>query len=433
MVYPTMHSSTKVDHVINVRITHKTARVPLLEAVAFKDKQKALAEIRSLKNVEECLILQTCNRVEIYVVIEDGKDAVNVVKDYFVNRAMANAEEASKAIETSLDNDAFNHLLRVTSGLESMVIGEDQVLNQAWDAYLLAENAKTVGPILKHLFNRAITVGRRVRNETGINKGAVSIGSAAVELAVNLLGNLGDKAILVMGAGEIGTLVAKALARRCLSPIFIANRTHDRAVKLAEDLSGKAVMFDQFEEVLVDADVVICCTAAPHYLLTKEMVSRLMKQRANKGELLIIDISNPRNVEKAVQEISGTKLFNIDDLQLIANKNKQEREKSIEKALKIVNDEIVILDDDMKSLSVRLIISSLLSHAEEVRQRELATALSMMGDVDEKERKILEDMTSILLKQTFVPIVENLRSAAKTGDTQLIDLAVKLFEKTEKT
>jgi glutamyl-tRNA reductase len=427
-----MYSSAKPDHVINVRITHKTARVPLMEAVAFKDKKDALAEIRSLENVEECLILQTCNRIELFIVTEEAENTANLAKNYLAKRALSNAEEASKAIETSLDNDTFNHLLRVTSGLESMVIGEDQVLNQIWDAYLEAESAKTVGPILKHLFNRAVTVGRRVRNETGINKGAVSIGSAAVELAVNLLGNLEDKKILVMGAGEIGTLVAKALARRCLSPIFIANRTYDRAVKLAEDLSGKAVKFNQFEEVLVDADVVICSTAAPHYLLTKDIVSRLMTQRVNKKDLVIIDISNPRNVEKTVQEIAGTKLYNIDDLHLIAEKNKQKRQKNIDKAIKILDEELVILYQDMKSLSVRLIVSSLLSHAEEIRQKELATALSMLGNVDEKERKILDDLTSILLKQTFVPIVENLRLAAKNGDKQLIDVAVKLFEKTEK-
>jgi len=427
-----MHSSAKVDHVINVRITHKTAHVPLLEAVAFKDKEKALAEICTLEHVEECLLLQTCNRLEIYAVSEYAEKTVNLVKDYWVKNANAHGKEASAAMETSVDDDAFSHLLRVTSGMESMVIGEDQILNQTWNAYVAAENAKTVGPIIKHLFTRAMAVGRRVRSETGINKGAVSIGSASVELAVNLLGNLEDKKILVMGAGEIGTLVAKALARRCLSPIFIANRTHDRAVKLAEDLSGKAVMFNQFEEVLVDADVVICATAAPHYLLTKQMVSRLMKQRANKNDLLIIDISNPRNVEKSIQEVAGTKLYNIDDLQLIADRNKQERAKSIEKAVEIVDKEIVILNEDMRSFSVRLIISSLLSRAEQVRQKELATALGMMGNVNEKDREILDDLTSILLKQTFVPIVENLRLAAKNGDTQLIDFAVKLFERTEK-
>ena len=403
-----------------------------MEAVAFKEKQQALAEIHSLEGVEECLILQTCNRIEIFAVSEDETASI-LIKSYFSKRAIEHSEEAFNAMETSVDLEAVNHLFRVTSGLESIVIGEDQVLNQVWYAYLEAEKAKTLGPILKHLFNRAMTVGRRVRNETGINKGAVSVGSAAVELAVTLLGNLEDKKILVMGAGEIGTLVAKALARRCLSPIFIANRTHDRAVKLAEDLKGMAVKFDQFEEVLVDADVVICSTSAPHYLLTKDQVSKLLSRRTNKNGLVIIDISNPRNVEKAVSEVSDTKLYNIDDLQLIAYKNKLERQKSIDKATKILDEELVVLDQDMKSLSVRLIISSLLSEAEQVRQKELVTALNMIGDVDEREKKILEDLTAILLKQTFVPIVENLRSAAKNGDMKTIELAVKLFEKTGKT
>ena len=157
-----------------------------------------------------------------------------------------------------------------------------------------------------------------------------------------------------------------------------------------------------------------------------------MSQRTNKNNMVIIDISNPRNVEKSVQDVSGTRLYNIDDLQLIADKNKLERQKSIDNAVKILDEELVILDQDMKSLSVRLIISALLSQAEKVRQKQLSTALNMMGTVDEREKKILEDLTSILLKQTFVPIIENLRSAAKNGDMQTIDLAVKLFEKTEK-
>jgi glutamyl-tRNA reductase len=432
MVNPTMHSSAKTDHVINVRITHRTARVPLMEAVSFKDKENALAEIFALENVEECLLLQTCNRIELYLVSEEGQNTLNLAKEHLAKRAQTHYDEASKAIETSLDHETFKHLMKVTSGLESMVIGEDQVLNQVWDAYLLAENAKTVGPILKHLFNRAMTVGRRVRNETGINRGAVSIGSAAVELAATLLGNLSEKKILVMGAGEIGTLVAKALARRCLSPIFIANRTHDRAVTLAQDLAGKAVKFDQLEEVLVDADVVICSTAAPHYLLTKEIVAKLMKQRLNQSNLVIIDISNPRNVEKTVQEVEKVKLYNIDDLQLIADKNLAERQKCVETATQMIEDELVIIDDDMKKLSVRLIISSLLSSAEEIRQKELAKAISILGSVDDKQKRVLEDLTSILLKQTFLPIIENLRAAASNDDKQVIDMAIKLFEKAGK-
>ncbi|MGD6810423.1 MAG: glutamyl-tRNA reductase [Candidatus Bathyarchaeia archaeon] len=427
-----MHSSAKTDHVINVRITHKTARVPLMEALVFKDKAQALTELRSIENVEECLILQTCNRIELYIVSEEGEKTLNTVKEYLAERSLPQYEEAFEAIETALDHEAHKHLMKITAGLESMVIGEEQILNQVWDAYLEAEKAKTSGPILKHLFNRAMTVGRRIRDVTGINKGAVSVGSASVELAATLLGNLDDKRILVMGAGEIGTLVAKALARRCLSPIFFANRTYARAVTLAEDLAGKAVKFEEFQEVLVDADVVICATSAPHILLTQEIVSSRMSQRTSKNDLIIIDISNPRNVEKTVKEISKVKLYNIDDLQLIADKNLAERQKCVDTAIHMIDDELVILDDDMKKLSVRLIISALLSNAEQIRQTEVTKAINMLGEVDDKKRKVIDDLTSILLKQTFLPIIENLREAASNDDKQVIDIAIKLFDKAGK-
>jgi glutamyl-tRNA reductase len=403
-----------------------------MEAVVFKDKQQGLAELRSMENVEECLILQTCNRIELFLVSEEAEKTLKTAKEYLAERSLPLYEEAFDAIETSLDHEAHKHLMKITAGLESMVIGEEQILNQVWDAYLEAEKAKTAGPILKHLFNRAMTVGRRIRDVTGINKGAVSVGSAAVELAATLLGNLDDKKILVMGAGEMGTLVAKALARRCLSPIFIANRTYSRALTLAEDLSGKAVKLDQREEVLVDADVVICSTAAPHYLLTKEMISHVVDKRHNQNPLIIIDISNPRNVEKSVQEIANVKLYNIDDLQLIADKNLAERQKCVDTAIHMIDDELVILDDDMKKLSVRLIISALLSNAEQIRQTELTKAISMLGELDDKKRKVIDDLTSILLKQTFLPIIENLRAAASNDDKQVIDIAIKLFEKAGK-
>ncbi len=403
-----------------------------MEAVAFKEKSEALEEIRNLEGVEECIYLQTCNRIEIYLVSEEAKTTSATAKNWLAKKAGDHEAEVAKALEINTDNDAFNHLLRVTSGMESMVIGEDQILNQVWDAYLMADKAKTLGPILKHLFNRAMTVGRKVRSKTGINKGAVSIGSAAVELAVTILGNLEDKKILVMGAGEIGTLVSKALARRCLSPIFIANRTYDRAVKLAEDLKGQAVRWDKFDEVMVDADVVICSTSAPHYLLTKEIIRHLMSLRKNPTPMIIIDISNPRNVEKSVVEVGGAKLYCIDDLQMIAEKNKAQREKAIEKAQTLLDEELLILEEDMKSFSVRLIISEILSQTEQIRQRELVTALSMMGDLDERQKRVLNDLTSILLKQTFIPVVENLRVAAKNGDKQAIEVAAKLFEKTGK-
>jgi glutamyl-tRNA reductase len=185
--------TTKPIDIINVRITHKTAHVPLLEAVSFKDKANAYTELRSLDSAVESVIIQTCNRIELYLVSEQGDRTVKSAVEYLENRASAHTKDARKAIEYSVNHDALNHLLRVTSGLESMVIGEDQVINQVWNAYLEAEKAKATGPVLNLLFNRAVNVGNRVRRETGIGKGAVSVGSAAVELAENLLGSLNER------------------------------------------------------------------------------------------------------------------------------------------------------------------------------------------------------------------------------------------------
>ena len=422
-----MHSSVENIDVINVRLTHKTAGIQLLEAVSFKDKGNALTEVRSLGYADEAVLMQTCNRLEFYLVSKDGAYSSKMVREYIANRAGSMREEASRAIEVSMNLDALKHILRVASGLESMVVGEDQVLNQLWAAFLEAENAKTVGPVLKNIFNKAANVGNRVRSETGINKGAVSIGSVAVELAGSLMGTFEGKNVLVMGAGEMGTLVAKALAHRSLSAMFIASRTYERAVRLAEQLSGKAVKFDKLTEVLPDADVVICSTSAPHYLLTKPLVQEVMSHRRNPGELFVIDISNPRNVEKAVDEIARVKLYNIDDLQGIADKNKEERKKRAEKAQDIVKEELALLERDVKAQQVRNIISFLLSHTEEVRQRELAKALGMLQNADEKEKRVMDDLTLVLLKQTFIPIIENLRKAAISGDKKTIETAVKLF------
>jgi glutamyl-tRNA reductase len=427
-VYPTAGSTTKPIDIINVRITHKTAHVPLLEAVSFKDKANAYKELLSLDSAVESVIIQTCNRIELYFVSEQGDRTIKSAVEYLENRAFAHTKDASKAIEYSVNHDALNHLLRVTSGLESMVIGEDQVINQVWNAYLEAEKAKATGPVLNLLFNRAVNVGNRVRRETGINKGAVSVGSAAVELAENLLGSLNEKKILIMGAGETGTLVAKAMARRCLNPIFIANRTHERALRLAEELGGKAVTFDKLGEVLVDADVVFCCTSAPHYLLTKDLVSKLSMARQNRNALVVIDISNPRNVEEAVKELWHLKLYNIDDLTLITERNKQERQRSVKGAYKIVDQELGSLERAVKADSVRDIVSCVLSQVEENRRRELAKALEMMGNLDERQKKIISDLTSIMLKKTFLPVVENLRQAAANENQKLIEVATRLFE-----
>jgi len=423
-----MHSTPRNVEIVNVRITHKTANVPLLEAASFRDKATAYAEMRSLEGAQESVLIQTCNRIELLFVSENGDRTLKSAIEYLGNRISDHTTEVDKAIEYSVNRKALSHLLRVASGLESMVMGEDQVINQVWNAYLEAEKAKVTGPVLSMLFNRAVNVGRRVRRETGINKGAVSVGSAAVELAENLLENLNEKKILVMGAGETATLVAKAMARRCLSPIFIANRTYERAFRLAEELGGQAVKFNKLDEVLVDADVVLCATSAPHYLLTKELLVKLLPSRQNRNSLLVIDISNPRNVEAIITELQGVELFNIDDLTSIAEQNKQERQKSVKEAFQIVDEELIELERAVNTDSVREIVSELLSQVEERRKRELGKALGMMGSLDERHKKVIGNLTNSVLKQTFLPLIENFRKAAANNDTELIQVVTKLFD-----
>jgi len=428
-----MPSSVNNFDIINVRVTHKTAHVPLLEAVSFKDKANAYTEMRLLDGTQESVLIQTCNRIELYLVSKNGDRTVKSAIQLLESRMPANNLQADKAIEYSVNREALNHLLRVTSGLESMVVGEDQVINQVWNAYLEAEKASASGPVLSLLFNRAVNVGRRVRRETGISKGAVSVGSAAVELAENLLENLNEKKILVMGAGETATLVAKAMARRCLSPIIIANRTHERARRLAEELGGKAVKFDKLNEVLVDADVVLCATSAPHYLLTKELLTQILPSRQNKNDLLVIDISNPRNVEEAVNELPCVELFSIDDLTSIAEQNKLERQKSMQEANEIVDQELVVLERAVKGDSVREIVSGLLSQVEQTRRKELNKALDMMGTMDDRKKRIISDLTNSVLKQAFLPAIESLRKAAENNDVKIIEAATSLFNfKTKK-
>jgi glutamyl-tRNA reductase len=421
-----MESSAGNINIINARITHHKSHVSLIETMAFEDIKSSLVELCSMANVDECVILQTCNRTELYLVSKHGEGTAKKISDYLTKRC-GNKDGAAEAIEVSLNQDALKHLLRVASGLESMVVGEDQILGQVWNAYSIADSAATAGLVLKTVFTRAVSVGRRVRTETEINRGAVSIGSVAVELAETVLGDLDGKNVLVMGAGEIGSLVAKALARCRPNAIFIANRTYERAVKLAEELKGKAVKFIRLEEVLKDADVVICSTAAPHYLLKKEPVCNIMKQRSNHSGLMIIDISNPRNVEESVQDIEGVKLYNIDDLRTIAERNKEKRKEKAEKASKIVDEALLLLEQDLKTQSVSSIVSCLFSHAEGIRQKELNKANNMLGKLDPKKREVIDGLTFEIVEQTLVPIVENLRKAAINDDKQTIDVAVKLL------
>ncbi|MCP8323345.1 MAG: glutamyl-tRNA reductase [Candidatus Methylarchaceae archaeon HK02M2] len=415
-------------NILNIGVNHKNADIPLIEAVAFRDKRNALNDICDrIDNIVECLILQTCNRVEIYSVFNNDERVVDALVEYLLERSGNNAEKVSKSIEIFFNQDVLRHIFRIASGLESMMIGEDQILGQVWDSYLEAETNGTAGPVLKMIFHKAVSIGQRVRQETNVNKGAVSIGSAAVRFAEETLGGLDGKNILVVGAGDIGTLVAKALVRQEIDAVFVANRTYERALRLAKELNGEAIHFDQLKEAISEADVVICATNAPHYILTTDKVKESMRRRKKTQDLLIVDVSNPRNVDEGVKSIEHIKLYNIDGLRLIAKRNLENRRKEVSKVEEIIEKMLPLIERNLETLYAEKIISLILSRAEKVRKKELKKALGMLRYSNDEEKQIVDSLTCVLIKRILVPIMEKLRPMIVNNNQQSVKKIFELF------
>lgn len=437
-------------HTINIRITHHRADIPTIEAVTFQDVKKALISISTLPSVKECVIIQTCNRVEIFAAAEDVDVAYHNIMDYVMDETISKMKKpitrdippdkivkhminSSKmlhdAIEVEYHAAALHHLLRLTSGLESMIVGEDQILGQVKDAYDLAKASNSVGPFFANIFTKAINVGKRVRTETKINEGAVSVGRAAVELAEEVFGSLEGKMALLIGAGEMGTLVAKSLSSYNLSSLLIANRTYARGLKLAEELNCKTIKFEDMEEGIKEADLLVTAAGAQKALITKELIERTLKDRA-KNNMVIIDVAIPRAVETSVGELDGVRLFNIDSLKAIAEKNRRNREIESVKVEEIIEEELSRLERQLYHIDVEGIIKAMYATAENIRQKELERAVNMLGNgADEKEKKVLNDLTRVIINRTVAPIANNIRKAAETGDGDTIKVAEKWFLK----
>ncbi len=402
-------------------ITHTKATIDEMEGAWHGGVDQLLVRLKSHELVEECAVLKTCNRVEVYVVSPKGS---KVLLEF------AKHMKVSSRIIDFLDHEeTLRHLLRLTCGLESMIVGEDQILGQVKELFLMAKKAGAVGKTLDTAFNKAIQVGKRVRSETGINKGSVSIGSAAVELAEEELGGLDGKTVMVIGAGEMGTLVARALANKNIKVIYVANRTFDKAETLACELEGKAVKYDSMEKYIPKSDVVISATKAPHYVLTHEIISRIMDEE--KQKLMLIDIGNPRNIESSVGDIPGVSLYNIDSLRSISEANLEKRREEAKKAELIIEEELAMLKKQYKRQQADNIISSLYSMVEKIREKEREEAvnkLSARHTIGDIEREVLDDMTHSFANQILAEPTKILRNAAEHDDERFLDTVAELFK-----
>jgi glutamyl-tRNA reductase len=394
---------------LNIRVDHKTAHISKMERSSEK-LEIVFNDIVEKYPVKEYLKIKTCNRVEIYLVLDECS-IENFQCDDFV-------------IES--DDEAMEHLLRLSSGLESMIIGEDQILGQIKDAQKRSIKEGSSGRVLQTIFTKAVHVGQVVRKKTKINEGSLSIGSAAVELAESVHGNLKCKKVLVIGAGKMGTLVAKALVEKKLKAIVVANRTHDRAVELARELGGSAIHFNKLDEAMMDADVVISATGAPHPILTYEKVKELVPPN-NISKMVMVDIANPRDIEEEVSKL-GIKLFNIDDLRGIAKRSRKMRETEASDAEKIVSKEMLLLKRSIKHLDVEPIISDIRITAENIRLVETQKAFKMLGEMNGNE-KIVDDLTKVVIERIFFNVIKNLKEAAENDEKTVIEAAETIFLK----
>ena len=375
-----------------------------------KDIDDLFWNLQEKYSVGEYVEISTCNRKEYYIKND------NISED----DELLSHENQSIIIEYG--NSAVMHLLRMTSGLESMIVGEDQILGQVKDAKHKAMKEHHCGKALDAVFTKAIHVGQVVRNKTNINKGSVSIGSAAIDLAEKHMGSLDDKSVLVIGAGKMGKLVAKALAEKDLNAIFVANRTYYVAVELAKDLGGEAILFSELEKYLATADLVISATSAPHAIITKK---RLLGIERDYDDLMMVDIANPRDISEDVSEL-GVKLFNIDDLREIADENTNLRIKEFGQAENIIDEEFILLKESFKIMEVEETLASLRSSMEEIRQRETKKALVKLADVD-GSAKILNNLTNSIVNKIFFDISKNVKDAAKDENKEVVAAAEYLF------
>ena len=393
--------------ILNLRVDYKTANIDAMESIA-KDMDQLFLDLQEKYSIVEYVEIATCNRKEYYI----HNDNISTLESH-----------ENKNIIFDYGDSAIKHLFRMTSGLESMIVGEDQILGQVSDAKQKAIKQRHCGKILDSIFTKAIHVGRVVRNKTNINKGSVSIGSAAVDLAKKHLGSLENKSVLVIGAGKMGKLVAKALAEKNLNAIFVANRTYYVAVKLASDLGGQAVLFDELANYIPTADLIISATGAPHYILNKQ---RLEKANGDYENLFMIDIANPRDICQDVCEL-GVKLFNIDDLRGIADENTKLRKKEFAQAENIIDEEFILLKESFKIINVEDIIANLRVSMEDIRQRETKKAITKLSNV-QGDAEIIDSLTNSIVNKIFFDISKKIKRAAHENDEELIRAIEFMFE-----
>jgi len=409
-------------------MNHRTAPVALRERLALPETavEKISRELVGLQGVQEALFLSTCNRVELYIATEAEPACRDALVEWMARAGGLTRQEVEPCLYDYRGADAVRHVFRVASSLDSMLVGEPQILGQVKDAFALAQSAESIGPLLYALLTQAILVAKRVRTETEIAKHAVSVSYAAVELARKIFGGLGGRVVFLIGAGKMGELAAKHLAAQGASRLLVANRTEDKARALADLLRAEVVPFDRLDEGLVQADVVLSSTGAPEPVIRRSQLELLLSSRRHRP-LFLVDIAVPRDIEATVNDLPNVYLYDIDDLKQVVEANLRERQREALRAEGLIEREVERFLAWLRDQTVVPIIVSLRARLETIRQREVAKALSRLGETTPEARQAIEMMSAAIVNKILhLPIVK-LREASRLGNGQLGPLVQELF------
>jgi len=410
-------------------LNHRTAPREVREKLAFGERSlpHALDALKKEPGVLEGMILSTCNRVEVAVATEDACDAASLATNFLERSRGVASGWASPYLYHFEERDAIRHLFRVAASLDSMVLGEPQILGQLKSAYAAAKAQGTLGGFLEAVLTRAFSVAKRVRSETEIGRSAVSVSYAAVELARQIFGSLEGKKVMVVGAGKMSELAARHLRRSGVAAIYVTNRTRERAEELARLFDGMIVDYSRFAAILHEVDIVIASSGAPHYILGPAEVRRALDARRNRP-MFLIDIAVPRNIDPAVNQLDNVFLYDIDDLERVVESNRRERAEEAQQAEAIVAVEVDRMLARWRAREVAPTIVSLQEQLEQIRAAEVARMRAKLGALNPQQEEAIEALTrSIVNKVAHGPISELRRSAGRPEGLHLVDLIHRVF------
>jgi glutamyl-tRNA reductase len=382
--------------IILIGANHKTASVELRECLAFSEDEtvQALEKLKQKKNIREVFLFSTCNRTEV-LFIPDGTDNIKTIKNFFAEFKNIALPKFEDSLYIYKDDAAINHLFKVASSLDSMIIGEPQILGQVKAAFKTATTNNSSGVILNRLLHKTFSIAKKVRKETGIGDNAVSISYAAVELAGKIFSDLSTKSVMLIGAGEMAELAVEHLLSNNVKKIIVANRTFENAVNLAEKFHGQPVKFEEMELMLQEVDIVISSTGATQYILTQSQIKEVMHTRKNRP-LFFIDIALPRDIDPDVNRISNTYLYDIDDLQNIVNDNIGKREKETIKAQRLIEQAVIKFKKWLKDLEVVPTIIAVKDKIEKITEIETEKTLLTLNHLSKKDSDAIKRMTKAI-------------------------------------